>query len=89
VSYLAAEAKCQAKQANDNVYHISPCREYETAPQELLATTSTGSAANRYSLPRSLPPALAQFTVGHLHRDPELLNIVDRKAHWEVEQKVY
>lgn len=89
VSYLAAEAKCQAKQANDNVYHISPCREYETAPQELLATTSTGSAANRYSLPRSLPPALAQFTVGHLHRDPDLLNIVDRKAHWEVEQKVY
>jgi diguanylate cyclase (GGDEF)-like protein len=89
VSYLAAEAKCQAKQANDNVYHISPCREYETTTQELLATTSTGSAANRYSRPRSLPPALAQFTVGHIHRDPDLLNIVETKFHRELEQKVY
>lgn len=67
VSYLAAEAKCQAKQANDNVY----CRECETAGQELVATASAG----RSSFSHSLPPTLAQFTIGRMHREPDILNI--------------
>lgn len=74
VSYLAAEAKCQAKHSTDNVYHISdngqqnsPARDCERRCQGLRVLTK--SAPSHYALPQTLPPALAQFTVDHLRRE--------------------
>lgn len=89
VSYLAAEAKCQAKQSTTNVYHISPCRECETLNQELLATKVSNSPATRYPSTQPLPPALAQFTVGHLNREPDIIRVREKKPLIELEQKVY
>jgi diguanylate cyclase (GGDEF)-like protein len=89
VSYLAAEAKCHAKQSNDNVYHISPCRECEVVEQELRVPVASMSASGRYMFSDSLPPALAQFTIGHLHNEPDIIHIMDTKARVEYEQKVH
>ncbi len=89
VSYLAAEAKCQAKQSTSNVYHISPRRDCETLNQELLAAKSAGSLAGRYTFAQPLPPTLAQFTIGHLHREPDMIRIKEKRPLVELEQKVY
>lgn len=89
VSYLAAEAKCQAKQSLNNVYHISPCRDCETLNQELLASKTTGAAAGSYIFAQPLPPALAQFAVSHLHHEPDILRIMEKKSRVEYEQKVH
>ncbi|HEX7737392.1 MAG TPA: response regulator [Ktedonobacteraceae bacterium] len=89
VSYLAAEAKCQAKQANASVCPLDPGCEGEPSNQELLATATTSPSANRYSLPRSLPPTLAQFTIGRIQREPEILNLLDKATRAELEQKVH
>jgi len=86
VSYLAAEAKCQAKQSTSNVYHISPRRDYETLNPERLASRSV---AGRYTFTQPLPPTLAQFTIGHLHREPDMIHIKDKRPLVELEQKVY
>ena len=89
VSYLAAEAKCQAKQSTTNVYHISPCRDCETINQELLASKTSASASGRYLFAQPLPPALAQFTIGHLHSEPDILRIMEKRSRVEFEQKVH
>ncbi|HEU5381061.1 MAG TPA: response regulator [Ktedonobacteraceae bacterium] len=89
VSYLAAEAKCQAKQSTDNVYHISPYRDCETFGQEFLTPSATMPASGQYVFSQPLPPSLAQFTVGHLHHEPDIIRLVDRKARAEREQKVH
>jgi len=86
VSYLAAEAKCQAKQSTSNVYHISPRRECETRNQELLASRSPGSLTSRYTATQPLPPALAQFAIGHVSREPDRLRL-DTQSLVELEQK--
>lgn len=87
VSYLAAEAKCHAKQSSNNVYHISPCRDREVLNQELLASKT--SASGRYAFAQPLPPALAQFATGHLHDEPDILRIVEKRPRVELEQKVH
>lgn len=89
VSYLAAEAKCQAKQSTDNVYHISPCRDCDAFNQEQLPSNVSMSASGRYQFSQALPPALAQFTIGHLHHESDILRIIDAKARPEYEQKVH
>lgn len=89
VSYLAAEAKCQAKQSTDNVYHISPYRDCEPISQGFLAPSAAMSASGHYVFSQPLPPSLAQFTVGHLHREPDIIRLVDKKARAEREQKVH
>jgi hypothetical protein len=82
VSYLAAEAKCQAKQANENMY----CRECETSGQELVAAATGGmSSTTRYAL----SPALAHLTLGRVPREPDIVNIREKKQHRELEQTVY
>lgn len=82
VSYLAAEAKCQAKQANENMY----CRECEAAGQEFLAAAATSNiSANRYAL----SPALAHLTIGRVPREPDIVNIIEKKPRLELEQTVY
>ncbi len=87
VSYLAAEAKCQAKQSTDNVYHISPSRECESFNQgfRMPALSSSG----RYMFAQPLPPSLAQFTVDHLRREPDIMRLMDKINLAEREQKVY
>ncbi|HEY1350194.1 MAG TPA: response regulator [Ktedonobacteraceae bacterium] len=89
VSYLAAEAKCQAKQSTSNVYHISPRRECEALNQELLASRSPTALTSRYTFAQPLPPALAQFALGHVHREPDLVRLKDKPALVDLEQKVY
>lgn len=89
VSYLAAEAKCHAKQADDNVYHISPCRDCEPVNQDYLLPASSMSASGRYMLTQTLPPALAQFAVGHLHCESDIIRIAEKKTLIEFEQTVY
>ncbi len=91
VSYLAAEAKCHAKQSTDNVYHISPsCRDHERATQEMLVPISAASSAGQqHMVAPLLPPALAQFTIGHLHHESEKVSVGERKGRAEREQKVY
>jgi diguanylate cyclase (GGDEF)-like protein len=88
-SCLAAEAKCQAKQSNDNVYHISPYRERETASSDFLASTPAGSVSARLTFSQTLPPALAQFTLGHLHHESDILRVAEKKPLVELEQKVH
>jgi diguanylate cyclase (GGDEF)-like protein len=80
VSYLAAEAKYHAKQSTDNVYHISPRREFISQEAPLAA---------RYSSSTFLPPALAQFTLGHNHHNSDIMRIVENKPLAEYEQKVH
>lgn len=87
VSYLAAEAKCQAKQSTDNVYYISPSLEYETFNQNIRV--SALSASGRYLFAQPLPPSLAQFTVDHLRHEPDIIRLMDKKNLVEREQKVY
>jgi diguanylate cyclase (GGDEF)-like protein len=89
VSYLAAEAKCQAKQSTDNVYHISPYREYEVLNQEHVTPNVSRATSSHYQFSQALPPALAQFTIGHLHHESDILRIIDAKARTEYEQKVH
>ncbi len=89
VSYLAAEAKCQAKQSTTNVYHISPCRECEAVNQDRLVATPAGSSSGRYTISQTLPPALAQFTLGHLHHESDILLIMDKKPRVELERKIH
>jgi diguanylate cyclase (GGDEF)-like protein len=90
VSYLAAEAKCHAKQSTDNVYHISPCRDYETSGKELLVPSSSMSAsAGPYMFSTSLPPSLAQFAIGHPHQEADMIHLMDKKVLVEFEQKVH
>lgn len=89
VSYLAAEAKCHAKQSDDNVYHISPCRDCEPAQRDYLAPEASLSASGHYLLTRSLPPALAQFAVDHLQYEPDIIRVGERKSLVEYEQKVH
>lgn len=88
VSYLAAEAKCQAKQSTSNVYHISPRRDCETLNHDLLASKSASSLASRYTFAQPLPPTLAQFTIGHLHREPDMIRMKEKRPLVELEQKV-
>jgi DNA-binding response OmpR family regulator len=80
VSYLAAEAKCQAKQSLTNVY----CHNCETLNKELLAAKNSMSASGRYVFTQPLPPTLAQFTVGHFQREPDILRIMEKKPLVEV-----
>lgn len=89
VSYLAAEAKCHAKQADDNVYHISPCRECEIVGQDYLVPSSSMSTSGRYTLTQALPPSLAQFTVGRSYREPDIMRIAEKKTLVEYEQTVH
>jgi diguanylate cyclase (GGDEF)-like protein len=88
VSYLAAEAKCQAKQSTNNVYHISPCRDCEPV-NDVRVAASVGSVGGHYTFSQALPPALAQFAVGHLHYQPDILRRGDKKSRVELEQKVH
>lgn len=88
VSYLAAEAKCHAKQSTDNVY-ISLCRDCEALHQDLFAPTTSMSASGRYMFAQSLPPALAQFTIGHLHHEPDIMRFTEKKVLAEYEHKVH
>jgi DNA-binding response OmpR family regulator len=61
VSYLAAEAKNQAKQSIDNVYHMPICWE--------RAGHDTSSYPSRYVSSSTLPPSLAQIANGNTHHD--------------------
>lgn len=79
VSYLAAEAKYHAKQSTSNVYHISPCRD---------TLSHDPASSHRYSLTSCLPPALAQFVVGHMHNSDDLFHTVETGPLAECEQKV-
>jgi DNA-binding response OmpR family regulator len=89
VSYLAAEAKCHAKQADDNVYHISPCRDGELISQEYFVPTTSMSASGRSVLSQTLPPTLAQFAIGHLSAEEDIMRFGERKAVVEREQTVH
>lgn len=87
VSYLAAEAKCQAKQSTDNVYHISPARECESFNQGFRIPSV--SSSSRYMFAQPLPPSLAQFTVDHLRHEADIIRLMDKKNLVEYEQKIY
>lgn len=89
VSYLAAEAKCQAKQADDNVYHISPRRDYESANSDYRVPVSLMSASGRAVVTSPLPPALAQFALGQLHSESDIIRIGEKKTLVEYEQTVH
>jgi diguanylate cyclase (GGDEF)-like protein len=92
ISYLAAEAKCQAKQADNNVFHISPrreCESFNTIDEDRLAPLASMSASGRYTLSQPLPPALAQFTVGYSHPEPDIIRIMEKKPVVEFEQRVH
>lgn len=86
VSYLAAEAKCQAKHSADNVYHLPPTHDCEACSQGVRV--SARSVPGRYPLTRPLPPALAQFTVDRLRRESDILCIMDKKKLVEREQQI-
>lgn len=89
VSYLAAEAKCHAKQSDDNVYHVSPRRDYEANNSDYHVPVSLMSASGRSVVNSPLPPSLAQFAIGHLQSDSDIIRIGEKKTFVEYEQKVH
>ncbi len=86
VSYLAAEAKCQAKQSTDNVYHISPYRDCEPFNQGFRVPAVSASGRSMFAQP--LPPSLAQFTVDHLRQETGIIRLMEKKNLVEREQQV-
>lgn len=68
VSYLAAEAKYNAKQSTRSLVSASPRR--DVSDQDVP----------RYTSSPTLPPSLAQFVVGHTHHGPELFREVKTDA---------
>lgn len=86
VSYLAAEAKCQAKHSTDNVYHISPHRDCEVCNQGLRVPAK--AVAGQYALTQPLPPSLAQFTVERFRHESDILYFMENKNLIEREQQV-
>jgi diguanylate cyclase (GGDEF)-like protein len=86
VSYLAAEAKCQAKHSTDNVYHISPHRDCEACNQGVRVPAR--SVASHYTFTQPLPPSLAQFTVDHFRHEPDILYLMEKTNLVEREQQV-
>jgi diguanylate cyclase (GGDEF)-like protein len=88
VSCLAAEAKCQAKQASDNVYYLSPCREVDQPNQDYQTQRTALPIASRYRFSQPLPPSLAQLSVGQLYRDPDKLVVQQKRLFRDNDQKV-
>jgi diguanylate cyclase (GGDEF)-like protein len=80
VSYLAAEAKCHAKQSADNVYHITPRRD---------AVNHEAPNSSRFSSSFLLPPSLAQFTCDDSLHESGPLYVTEDSPFAEYEQKVH
>lgn len=89
VSYLAAEAKCHAKHAINNVYQMPPSCDCEPADQDYRVPASSMSVSGRSTLTQTLPPSLAQFTVGHPHYEPDIIRMAEKKTLVEYEQQVH
>ena len=81
-SYLAAEAKSYAKQSTSNMYRLSSRHERETMNTDLPCTSVSPKSG-------ALPPALAQFVVGHAHHAYGFLPAFEATTLTEYEQKVH